>query len=72
MILSYKLKRILSLLIILCGLPLYIFAAVTLASLLGRQQILVELLIYIFLGVAWVFPFRFIFKGIGQSNPENK
>ena len=66
---SYKIRRILSLLILLVGLPLYAGLVVTLMSFLGELPPIVELLIYIFFGVAWAFPTKFIFRGIGQSDP---
>jgi len=31
---------------------------------------LVELAIYIGLGVVWALPFKYIFKGIGQADPD--
>jgi hypothetical protein len=42
---------------------------VTLMSFLEDVPILVELFMYIFLGVAWAFPTKVIFQGIGQSDP---
>lgn len=67
---NYKTRRRLSLLILLVGLPLYIILAVTLVNLLGRPNILVELLIYIGLGIAWILPFKNVFKGVGQADPD--
>ena len=32
--------------------------------------ILVELLVYILLGVLWALPFRFVFRGVGQEDPD--
>ena len=37
---------------------------------LGRPGFLVELLIYVALGVLWALPFKFIFKGVGQADPD--
>ncbi len=70
MALSYKARRRWSLVILLIGLPLYIVVAVTLVNLLPRPSILLELLIYGVLGVLWAIPFKFIFKGIGQADPD--
>jgi hypothetical protein len=47
-------------------------AAVTLVGLIERPSVLVELAIYVGLGFAWALPFRFIFRGIGQADPETK
>ncbi|WP_295316897.1 DUF2842 domain-containing protein [Roseobacter sp.] len=72
MTLSYKARRRLSLLILLVGLPLYIIVAVNLVAWLERPSILVELLVYVVLGIVWAIPFSFVFKGIGQADPEQK
>ena len=68
--LSYKARRRWSLVILLVGLPVYIVAAVTFSNLLDRPPMLVELAIYIGLGVVWALPFKYIFKGIGQADPD--
>ena len=68
--LSYKARRRWSLVILLLGLPVYIVAAVTVSNLLDRPPMLVELAIYIGLGVVWALPFKYIFKGIGQADPD--
>ena len=68
--LSYKARRRWSLVILLVGLPVYIVAAVTVSNLLDRPPMLVELAIYIGLGVVWALPFKYIFKGIGQADPS--
>ena len=66
--LNYKTRRILSLLILLVGLPIYAVFVVTVMSFLVDLPIVVELLLYIFFGVVWAFPTKFIFRGIGQSD----
>ena len=68
--LSYKARRRWSLVILLVGLPVYIVAAVTVSNLMDRPPMLVELAIYIGLGVVWALPFKYIFKGIGQADPD--
>jgi hypothetical protein len=70
MALSYKARRRLSLLILVVGLPIYILLAVLLVSLLPRPNVLVELLIYVVLGIAWALPFKNIFRGVGQADPD--
>lgn len=69
MALSYKARRRWSLILLLVGLPLYIVVAVTLVGLLPRPSFLLELVIYLALGILWALPFKFIFKGIGQADP---
>ncbi|WP_095590552.1 DUF2842 domain-containing protein [Actibacterium ureilyticum] len=73
--LSYKSRRRWALLILLIGLPLYIVVAVTLMNLLFPDPLapppfLAELAIYIGLGILWALPFKFIFRGVGQADPQ--
>lgn len=70
MALSYKARRRWSLIILLVGLPLYIVAAVNIVSLFDRPAILVEFVIYVALGFVWALPFKFVFKGVGQADPD--
>ncbi|HDY96173.1 MULTISPECIES: DUF2842 domain-containing protein [Sulfitobacter] len=70
MALGYKARRRWALVILLVGLPLYIIAAVVAVSLFDRPPFWVELLIYIALGVVWAIPLKFVFKGIGQADPN--
>ncbi|MDK2774956.1 MAG: DUF2842 domain-containing protein, partial [Tabrizicola sp.] len=51
-------------------LPLYVVVAVNLIDLFGRPSILVELAVYVGLGFLWALPFRFVFRGIGQEDPD--
>lgn len=70
MSISYKNRRRLALLILLVGLPIYIVTAVSVIGWLNRPSILVELLVYVILGIVWALPFKFIFKGVGQADPD--
>ena len=70
MALRYKTRKRLARLILIVGVPLYIMAAVSLVALFERPSILVELVIYIGLGIIWAIPLKFIFKGIGQPDPD--
>lgn len=70
MALPYKTRRRLALLILLIGLPAYIAAAWYVTSLFDRPSILVEFAIYVALGFIWALPFKFIFKGVGQADPD--
>lgn len=72
MALSYKSRRRWSVVILLVGLPIYVILAVGFVGLFDRPSILVELLIYAVLGIAWAFPLKSVFKGIGQADPEAK
>ena len=68
---SYKLKRRLSLLILVFGLPLYIVLIVNLISSFDRPSFLVELLIYLLSGIVWAFPLKSVFRGVGQAEEES-
>ena len=68
--LSYKARRRLSLLILLVGLPLYIVVAVNVIALFDRPSILVEVFVYVSLGVLWAFPCKYVFRGVGQADPD--
>ena len=68
--LSYKARRRWALVVLVVGLPLYVVASVTVVNLLSRPPIWLEFLVYVVLGVAWVLPFKGLFRGIGQPDPE--
>lgn len=70
MALSYKARKRWSLVILIIGVPLYIIAAVNVVGLFERPSILLELFIYVVLGVIWAFPLKYIFRGIGQADPD--
>ena len=70
MTIGYKNRRRISLILLLVGLPIYIIFAVNLVALFERPSILVELFIYLGLGIIWALPFKFILKGIGQADPD--
>ncbi len=70
MALSYKARRRWSLVILLIGLPAYIVVAISLIGMLEKPSFWMELLIYVVLGFLWVIPFKFVFKGIGQADPD--
>ena len=70
MALSYKARRRWSLVILLIGLPAYVVAAVTVVDWFDRPPFLVELAVYVVLGIVWALPFRFVFRGVGQPDPD--
>lgn len=70
MALSYKARRRLSVVILLVGLPVYIVVALNVVALFDRPPFLLELAIYVVLGVVWVLPLKAVFKGIGQADPD--
>lgn len=70
MALSYKSRRRLALLVLVVGLPLYIVVAINVVGFFERPSFVVELVIYIGLGVLWAFPLKAVFKGIGQADDD--
>lgn len=70
MALTYKTRRRLSLLILFVGMPAYIAVAWWVMSLFERPGIWLEFAIYIVLGILWVLPFKAVFKGVGQADPD--
>ncbi|MCP5074237.1 MAG: DUF2842 domain-containing protein [Rhodobacteraceae bacterium] len=70
--LSYKARRRWSLVILLIGLPLYIVTSVTVMNWLDRPPFLVELVVYLVLGILWIVPFKFVFRGVGKADPDKE
>ena len=70
MALSYKSRRRWSLIILLVGLPIYVVASISLLSVFERPSIFLELLIYVALGILWALPFKYVFRGVGQKDPD--
>lgn len=70
MALTYKQRRHWSLFLLVVFLPIYILVAVMVMSVATRAPLVIEFAIYVFLGIAWVFPFKSVFMGIGQVDPD--
>ena len=71
MALSYKARKRLSLLILLVGMPIYVVLAVTLIDKIDRLPIWAEVPAYIALGFGWILPFKKVFLGVGQPDPND-
>ena len=58
------------------GLPVYNIVSVTIMSYMMTQEIrfplVVELFAYVALGIGWAFPLKWVFKGIGQEDPDQQ
>ena len=50
--------------------PLWVVLAVTVMNWFDRPPVWLELLVYAGLGLVWVLPFRFVFRGIGRPDPD--
>ncbi|HUF87935.1 MAG TPA: DUF2842 domain-containing protein [Thermohalobaculum sp.] len=69
---TYRTRRVLSLVLLLVWLPLYVVAAVTVAGWIGRPHVLLEVAIYLGLGFLWALPFRRVFRGVGREDPHKR
>ena len=67
---KHKTRKWLSLLVLLLWLPAYIVIALYVVGLFDRPSFLLELTIYVVLGIAWALPFRGLFKGVGREDPD--
>ena len=67
---SYKMKRRLSLLVLVVGLPVYIILIVNLIASFDRPNFIVELFIYLLSGIVWAFPLKSVFRGVGQAEED--
>ena len=67
---TYRTKRILSLLLLLVGLPVYIVVATTVVGWFDRPHIVLEIAIYVGLGFLWALPFKKVFSGVGREDPD--
>ena len=67
---SYKIKRLFALMVLLLWLPFYIILVLNFLALFERPNLFVELLIYFIVGMFWAWPFKALFKGIGQPRKK--
>ena len=71
---TYKNRKRLALFVLVVGLPAYLAIAATIMSDMMTNQIrlpgVVEFFVYVVLGIGWTFPVKWIFRGIGQPDPE--
>ena len=71
---TYKARKRLAIFVLVIGLPVYIILAVTVMSYMMTQEVrfplAVEFVVYVLLGIGWAFPLKWVFKGIGQPDPD--
>lgn len=68
--LSYKARKRWSIFALVVALPLYIVVAVNVVELFDRPPFLVELLIFVVLGIIWTLPLKKVFLGVGKPDPD--
>jgi hypothetical protein len=69
-VMSYQARKRWSLLLLLVGMPVYIIVVLNLMTAIERLPFWLEAAAYIFLGVAWILPFKRVFLGVGQPDPD--
>ena len=62
MSLSWRARRRWALVALLVGLPAYIVAAIAVVTRFDRPPLLVELAVFVALGILWALPLRFVFR----------
>lgn len=67
---SYKTRKLLCIVVLVVGLPMYLGLALYVVSLFERPAFLVEIAVYVGLGVLWIVPLRSLFRGIGRPDPD--
>lgn len=67
---SYKARKRWSLVLLLVGMPIYIIVVLNLMSSIARLPFLAELVAYVVLGTVWILPFKRLFLGVGQPDPN--
>lgn len=67
---SYKARKRWALVALLIGMPIYVVIVLNLMASIDRLPFLAEAAAYIFLGIAWIFPLRRLFLGVGQPDPD--
>lgn len=74
MAMGYKARKRLALFVLVVGLPVYIGVAVAIMSGMMNQEIrlpkVIEFFVYVALGIGWAFPLKWVFRGIGQPDPD--
>ena len=67
---TYRGRRVLALITLCIGLPVYVVIAVTVIDMFERLPMPLELALYTLLGIGWIFPVRWIFRGVGKADPD--
>jgi hypothetical protein len=67
---SYKARKRWALVALLIGMPVYIVIVLNLMASINRLPFWAEVVAYVFLGVAWIFPLKRLFLGVGQPDPD--
>jgi hypothetical protein len=66
---SYRARKLVCIAVLVVALPAYVVVAATLTGLFERPSFLVELAVYVGLGVLWALPLKALFRGMGKAGP---
>ena len=66
---SYRTRKLLCLAVLVIALPAYVVVAATVAGMFDRPSFLVELAVYVGLGILWTLPLKALFRGMGRAEP---
>ena len=66
----YKSRRAWALVVLLLGMPAYIILVLNVITRIDRLPIWAEVPVYILLGTVWILPFKRVFLGVGQPDPD--
>jgi len=67
---SYTARRRWALVLLLVGMPVYVVVVVNLMDMIERLPFWGEAAAYVLLGTVWIFPFKRVFMGVGQPDPD--
>lgn len=67
---SYQARKRWALAVLLIAMPIYVVVVLNLMTTIDRLPFWAEVAAYVFLGVAWIFPFKRVFLGVGQPDPD--
>lgn len=67
---SYRTRKLLAIAVLVLGLPAYVLVATIIVSSFERPGMLLEIAIYVILGVVWALPLRRLFLGIARPDPD--
>ena len=68
--LSHKARKRWSIFALVVALPLYVVVTVNVVEMFDRPPFLVELMIYMVLGMVWAIPLKKVFLGVGKPDPD--
>lgn len=65
-------RKLVAIAVLVLGVPAYIAVAAVVLSFFDRPPFLLEIAVYVVLGVAWALPLRRVFLGVGRAAPPDE